>query len=61
MLNKNGDHFYPHILPPGNDDKVYYGDYPDIKEYFEKAEIAFHTESLNLKSSQVCCINFLFP
>jgi hypothetical protein len=59
--SKNPDHLYPHILPPGNESRVYYGDYDDIKEYFDESGITFHTESLNLKSSQVCCINLLFP
>ena len=61
--NKRRGYVYPHIMPSekGYEAKVYYGDYTAIKTYFDEADIAFHTESLNLKSSQVCCINFLFP
>ncbi|MCU7490539.1 MAG: hypothetical protein HF312_02650 [Ignavibacteria bacterium] len=58
---KKPEHFYPHILPDGYEDKVYYGKYEEIENYFKTNNIEFHSESLNLRSSQVCCINFLFP
>jgi hypothetical protein len=33
----------------------------EILEYVEKKNISIHSEALNLRSSQVCCFNFLFP
>jgi hypothetical protein len=32
-----------------------------IIEYCYNEQIAFHTEILNLRSSQVCCFNVMFP
>ena len=53
---------YPHIMPPGNERLAFYGGFAtDVLECFHTNDIALHTEALNLKSSQVACINFLFP
>jgi len=54
------DHFYPHILPDERD--VFYPSaQKKVKSHFTDEKIALHSEVLNLKSSQVACINFLFP
>lgn len=55
-------HSYPHILPKGHVDKAFYGSLAEsILAYLKQENIALHTEVLNLKSSQVACLNFLYP
>lgn len=59
---KRPQHTYPHILPDGNVRKAFYEPFADkVLQYLENEDIALHTEALNLKSSQVACLNFLFP
>ena len=54
-------HYYPHILPLGNERLVFYKGFAvQILEYMSEERIAPHTELLNLKSSQAACLNFLF-
>jgi hypothetical protein len=53
---------YPHILPTGHERLAFYEPLADaILSYLAEEDIAFHSEALNLKSSQVACLNFLFP
>ena len=53
---------YSHILPEGHLEKNYYPPiYDALKVYLEESKISLHSSSLNLKSSQACCFNFLFP
>ena len=55
-------HSYPHILPIGHVDKAFYEPFAkSILAYLKQENIALHSEVLNLKSSQVACMNFLFP
>ena len=55
-------HYYPHILPEGNERLAFYPAFADeVQRYMEREHIAPHTELLNLKSSQAACLNFLFP
>ncbi|HUV73690.1 MAG TPA: hypothetical protein VMW79_05250 [Anaerolineae bacterium] len=49
---------YPHILPKGNQEKAFFE--PFLIPYMQAHDIAFHAESLNLRSSQACCLNFLY-
>jgi len=59
--SKYPDHTYPHILPPGQLQDAFY---PPIAQkvigYCGK-DVAIHSEALNLRSSQVCCFNVMFP
>jgi hypothetical protein len=60
--SKKPDYSYPHILPDGLLDKVFYeGMATAILDYLRNEGIQQHTELLNLKSSQAACLNFLFP
>jgi hypothetical protein len=53
---------YPHILPPGCEDLAFYPPLAGrILAYLDTERIALHTEALNLRSSQVACLNILFP
>lgn len=53
---------YPHILPVEHVDKAFVPSIAaDVKAYFDQHDIAKHSEVRNLKSSQACCINFMFP
>jgi len=62
VWSKRPTYHYPHILPDGCVDENFYPPiYPDIHRYLEEENIAAHTELLNLRSSQACCFNFLFP
>jgi hypothetical protein len=55
-------YLYPHILPAGNERLAFYPPLADaILSYLEHEGIALHSEELNLKSSQVACLNVLFP
>lgn len=53
---------YPHILPRGREHENFY---PAIAkaapQYLTDNDIALHSEAANLRSSQICCLNFLFP
>jgi hypothetical protein len=49
---------YPHILPDGHQEKAFFE--PVLIPYMQAHDIAFHAESLNLRSSQACCLNFLY-
>ena len=52
---------YPHILPT-SERLVFYEPLADaILFYLAEEDIALHSAVLNLKSSQVACLNFLFP
>ncbi len=55
-------HRYPYVLPH---DHAYETLWPEIREpvqtYFRACDIALHREAANLRSSQICCLNFLFP
>jgi hypothetical protein len=62
VYSKRPTYHYPHILPDENLDKSFYPPiFSDVLEYLDEEGIALHTEALNLRSSQVCCFNFLFP
>jgi hypothetical protein len=53
---------YPHILPEGELLKAFFDDIAvDVVDYCTQSDIAIHSEALNLRSSQVCCFNVLFP
>ena len=49
---------YPHILPGGSQEKAFFD--PSVMNYMEAHDIAYHVESLNLRSSQACCLNFFY-
>jgi hypothetical protein len=49
---------YPHLLPEANLEKAFFE--PFLIPYMQAHDIAFHAESLNLRSSQACCLNFLY-
>jgi len=49
---------YPHLLPQGNQEKAFFE--PLLLPYMQAHDIAFHAEHLNLRSSQACCLNFLY-
>jgi hypothetical protein len=49
---------YPHILPEGSQEKAF--SEPFLIPYMQAHDIAFHSQSLNLRSSQACCLNFLY-
>ena len=55
-------HTYPHILPSGQERLAFYEPIASaIFDYLATENIALHSEVLNLKSSQVACLNILFP
>jgi hypothetical protein len=62
VWSKRPDYHYPHILPENNMTKALF---PPVAEeillYLDREDIALHNEALNLRSSQVCCFNILFP
>lgn len=60
--SKRPNDFYPHILPPGSERLAFYPPLADaILAYLDGEDIALHSEALNLKSSQVACLNILYP
>jgi len=62
VWSKRPGYTYPHILPPGKERLAFHDPIADaILSYLAKEDIALHSEALNLKSSQVACLNFLFP
>jgi len=59
--SKRPNHTYPHILPAGCERLAFFPPLAgDILAYLGD-EIGLHSEALNLKSSQVACLNILFP
>jgi hypothetical protein len=61
-FSKQPQHTYPHILPQCAEQLAFYDGFVlDVLTYMHANNIAVHTEALNLKSSQVACLNFLFP
>ena len=53
---------YPHILPEGHEHLNLYPQTRDtLAAYLKDCDIEAHREFANLRSSQVCCLNFLFP
>lgn len=60
--SKRAGSFYPHLLPA---DRWKLNLFEPIRErvvpYLDENDIALHSEAANLRSSQVCCFNFLFP
>ena len=62
VWSKRPDYTYPHILPDGHLEKNLYPPYAKaILDYCHENSIAIHSEALNLRSSQACCFNLLFP
>lgn len=62
LWSKRPYYHYPHILPENNLEKTLFPRIADeVFLYLEKEEISLHSEALNLRSSQVCCFNVLFP
>jgi len=60
--SKRPSHFYPHILPAGCERLAFHPPLAAaILDYLQGEDIALHSEALNLKSSQVACLNILFP
>lgn len=57
-------HSYPHILP-GGDEQITKALCPAIADHvpvhFRKYRIDLHKEVLNLRSSQISCLNVMFP
>jgi hypothetical protein len=52
---------YPHILPEGHEQLNLYPATSDaVVSYLKDSDIQAHREFANLRSSQVCCLNFLF-
>jgi hypothetical protein len=49
---------YPHILPKGYQKNAFFD--PSVMHYMAEHDIAYHTASLNLRSSQVSCLNFVY-
>ncbi len=62
VWSKQPTYSYPHILPDGHLDKVFYPPIADsVISYCCDHDIAIHSEALNLRSSQVACFNVMFP
>lgn len=60
--SKRPGYTYPHIMPDLDLGRVLYGPIARaVQDYCGRNDIAVHTEALNLRSSQICCFNFLFP
>lgn len=60
--SKNPALKYPHILPEGDKDRVFFQPIAkQVLKYCNDEQIALHTEILNLRSSQACCFNVMFP
>jgi len=55
-------HYFPHIMPEGSENRVLYPPLAgSILAYLDQEDIEHHTEFLNLRSSQVACLNVLYP
>ena len=53
---------YPHILPAGFEREVFFPEHVDaLLAYVEREGIHLSERVLNLRSSQVACLNVLFP
>lgn len=53
---------HPHILPEGHLDKNFFPPiFEAVQDYMAEMNVAPHRHFRNLKSSQACCFNFLFP
>lgn len=62
VWTKRPDRTYPHILPEGELAKALFPPIAqDVVDYCTSNDIAIHSEALNLRSSQMCCFNLLFP
>lgn len=63
LWTKRKNYYYPHILPADSAPEMALSENlaEEAVEYYRKNDIEIHTEFLNLKSSQACCTNFLFP
>lgn len=60
--SKRPNYQYPHILPENHiKEALYQPVAAQILKYVHDEDIALHSEALNLRSSQVCCFNVLFP
>jgi hypothetical protein len=55
-------HYFPHMMPEGREKSVLYPPSADsILAYLDEQDIEHHSEFLNLRSSQVACLNVLYP
>ena len=62
VWSKRPTYQYPHILPAGHVEKAFYQPITQsVIGYLQEADIAVHSEILNLRSSQAACLNILFP
>ena len=62
VWSKRPGYTYPHILPEGELERSFYPPIAaEVLEYCRSSDIAIHSEALNLRSSQVCCFNVMFP
>ena len=62
VWSKRPNYQYPHILPENNMGKALFEPIAEeVISYFNRNDIALHSEALNLRSSQICCLNVLFP
>lgn len=53
---------YNHILLSGHADKAFFESIAvEVQNHCKHEGIALHSEILNLRSSQACCLNFLYP
>lgn len=53
---------YPHLLPADRwSSNLFDGIRDEVLQYVATEDIAWHGEKANLRSSQVCCLNVLFP
>lgn len=62
VWSKRPNYQYPHILPKNNIKKALFEPIAqEVINYLDSNDITIHSEALNLRSSQVCCLNILFP
>ena len=60
--SKRPGYTYPHILPQGHLEKAFFPPIAsEVLTYCSDNDVAVHSEALNLRSSQVCCFNVMFP
>ncbi|MFC1689172.1 hypothetical protein ACFL07_05860 [Pseudomonadota bacterium] len=61
-FHQKTERHYDHILPEGYEKLAFYPPIADaVFEYASERNLKIHDEIRNLKSSQACCFNFLFP
>jgi hypothetical protein len=61
VWSKKPSYKYPHILPENQIKKAFFHPIAEtVISYLNDKNIALHSEALNLRSSQVCCLNVLF-